>query len=118
MINNYRPSSFLFYLSKLLEKLIKSRFVSFFIKHGVLYNFQYGFRQNDSVTHALLDVTTLTYDSIQNKCYTALLLMDLRKAFDTVSHKILFHKLQNYCIKGPAHTLIKNYLSSRNSSYQ
>ena len=80
---------------------------------GVLYNFQYGFRQNHEVTHALLDVTTLTYDSIQNKCHTALLSMDLRKAFDTVSHKILLHKLHYYGIRGPAHTLIKSYLSSR-----
>ena len=61
----------------------------------------------------LFEVTTLTYDSIQNKCYTALLLMDLRKAFDTVSHKILLHMLQYYGIRGPVHTLIKSYLSSR-----
>ena len=61
----------------------------------------------------LLEVTALTYDSIQNKCYTALLLMNLRKTFDTVSHKILLHKLHHYGIRGPAHTLIKSYLSSR-----
>ena len=71
MINNYRPISLLFYLSKVLEKLITGRFDSFFIKHGILCNFQYGFRQNHSVTHALRDVTALTYDSIQNKWYTA-----------------------------------------------
>ena len=113
LVNNYRPFSLLSYLSKVLEKLIKSRLDSVFIKHGVLYNFQYGFRQNHSVTHALLDVTALTYDSIQNNCCTALLLMDLSKAFDTVSHKILLHKLHYYGIRGPAHTLIKSYLSSR-----
>ena len=64
MINNYRPVSLLFYFSKVLEKVIKSHFDSFFIKHGVLYDFKCRFRQNDSVTHALYDVTTLTYDSI------------------------------------------------------
>ena len=113
MINNYRPISLLSYLSKVLEKLIKSRFDSFFIKHGVLDDFQFGFRQNLSVIHALLDVTTLTYDSMQKKCYTALLSMDLRIAFDTVSHKIILHKLQYYGIRRSAHTLIKSYLSSK-----
>ena len=114
-VNKNRPIFLLSYLSKVLEKLIKSRLDSFFIKHGVLYDFQHGFRQNHSVIHVLLDVTALSYDSIQNKCYTALLLMDLRKAFDTVSHKILLHKLHYYGIRGPAHMLIKSYLQENNS---
>ena len=58
-------------------------------------------------------MTTLTYDAIQNKNYSALLLMDLRKAFDTVSHEILLPKLFHYGTRGPAHDLIKSYLSSR-----
>ena len=39
--------------------------------------------------------------------------MNLRKAFDTVSHKILLHKLHYYGIRRPAHMLIKSYLSSK-----
>ena len=39
--------------------------------------------------HALLDVITLAYDAIEHTKFTALLLMDLHKAFDTVSHQIL-----------------------------
>ena len=39
--------------------------------------------------------------------------MNLRKAFDTVSHKILLHKMQYYGVRRPAHTLIKSCLSSR-----
>ena len=62
LVNNCHPISLLSYLLKVLEKLIKSRFDRFFIMHGVLYNFQYVFRQNHSVTQVLLDVTTLTYD--------------------------------------------------------
>ena len=40
--------------------------------------------------------------------------MDLRKAFDTVSHKILLYKLHHYGIRGPAYALVENYLTSRN----
>ena len=39
--------------------------------------------------------------------------MDLRKAFDIVSHDILMHKLYLYSIRGPAFDLIMSYLSSR-----
>ena len=60
-----------------------------------------------------MDVTTLCYDEIQSKKYSALLLMDFRKAFDTVSNKILLQKLYHYGIRGPAHNLIESYLSDR-----
>ena len=95
LLNNYRPISLLPYLFKVLEKLIKTRFLKFFGKQKILYGHQYGFRKNHSVVHALLDVTSLNYDSIQDKKkkYSALLLMDFRKAFDIVSHKIF---LQNF----------------------
>ena len=39
--------------------------------------------------------------------------MDIRKAFDSESHKILLHKLQHYGIRGPALSLIENYLLLR-----
>ena len=46
--------------------------------------------------------------------FTALLLMDFQKAFNTVSHKILLNKLHHNGVRGPAYTLMKSYLSERN----
>ena len=112
-VNNYRFISLLPSLSKILEKLIKIRFVKFFDKYNILYDYQYGFREEHSVLHLLLDVTSFGYDSIQNTGNIAMLLMDLRKAFDTVSHNILLQKLYHYGIRGPAHKLIESYLTSR-----
>jgi len=60
--------------------------------------------------HGLLNVITNVYNNIQNKDHTGVMLMDLRKAFDTVSHKILLQKLFHYGIRGPAYFLIKSYL--------
>ena len=112
-VNNYRPISLLPSLSNVLEKLIKIRFVTFFDKYDILYDYQYGFREGHSVLHSLLDVTSFDYDSIQNKENIAMLLMDLRKVFDTISHNILLQKLYHYGIRGPAHKLIESYLTSR-----
>ena len=39
--------------------------------------------------------------------------MDLKKAFDTVDHKILLAKLKQYSIKNNTHRWFENYLSNR-----
>ena len=43
---------------------------------------------NHLTSHALINVLTLLYDNIiYNENYAALLLLDLKKAFDAVNHK-------------------------------
>ena len=80
----------------------------------MLYEFQYGFWEKRSVIHALLDGNVFALDAIQSKQQTAMLLMDVRKAFDTVSHNNLFQKLYHYGIRGTAYKLLESSLSFRN----
>ena len=86
---NYRPISILSSISKVLEKLIHIQSSTFLNKHSILLPTQYGFRANHSTIHALLDVITSSYDDINNTKFTALVLLDLRKAFDTVNRLII-----------------------------
>ena len=55
-INNYRRISLLSNFSKILEKLIYTRLSKFFEKNNIIHPNQYGFRQNLSTTHAMLDI--------------------------------------------------------------
>ena len=111
--NNYRPISLLSCFSKIFEKVIFHRLSHFFDKHSVLASCQYGFRSNRSTPHAILDIVTAIYDNINIKQYTALVTLDLTKAFDTVSHERLLIKLENYGVRGTALKLMESYLLNR-----
>ena len=54
----------------------------------------------------MLDLLTSTYDNNNQNKHTALLLLDLKKAFDTVIHKMLINKIQHHGFRG----VVKNLL--------
>ena len=70
--------------------------MSFFQKHNLPYKYQFGFRSNHSTTHALLDITEYIYNALDEGSYVIGAYIDLKKAFDSVSHEILLQKLQYY----------------------
>ena len=111
---NYRPISLLSSISKVLEKLIKERLVKFLNQLKIIFEHQNGFRENHSTTHALIDILTACYDNVENKQYTILMMIDLKKKFDIVKYEKLLHKLYHYYIRGPTHELLTSYLSERN----
>ena len=56
LISNFRPISILPQFSKILEKIIYNR-LTLFIKHeNIIYDGQYGFRENHSTTQALMQL--------------------------------------------------------------
>ena len=112
-LTNYRPISILTCFSKIIEKLIHKRLSSVFDKHSIFAKTQYGFQAGKSTSHAILDVLTTAYEHINNHEYTGLILLDFKKAFDTVSQSILLYNLEHYGIRGVANKLLKSFLSDR-----
>ena len=56
LCTNYRPVSLLPQFSKVLEKLFNNRLMSFVNRNNILYDGQYGFRQNFSTSLAILEL--------------------------------------------------------------
>ena len=56
--SNYRPISILPIISKIFEKIIYSRLISFINKYNLLYEKQFGFQQHKSTEHAILQLLT------------------------------------------------------------
>ena len=94
--NNFRPISLLPILSKILEKHIFTSFYKFLTSHSLLYPQQFGFRENHSCELALIKLLDTLYEAMDQGNFSALLFLDMRKAFDLVDHDILLAKLQLY----------------------
>ena len=66
--------------------------MAFLETNSLLANSQHGFRPHLSTETALLKVNEHIYNNIDNQKISLLMLLDLSKAFDSVSHKILINK--------------------------
>ena len=111
--SNYRPISVLPVVSRLFEKLIYDQLYHYLDKNRYLVSHQSGFRSLHSVVTCLLKATNDWYLDIDRGKYTAMIFIDLKKAFDTVDHQILLDKMQFYGITGLAHKWFSSYLDHR-----
>ena len=107
--SNYRPISLLSMFDKLLETLMHNRLDPFFQKHNVFYKYQIDFRKNHATNNALTEVMNYIYKSLDGGNYVFGIFIDLKKAFDTLQHKILLYKLQHYGVRGLAFQWFESY---------
>lgn len=111
--SNYRPVSILPSFSKIIEKVFAIRLNDYFTNVSLLTENQYGFRPKYSPDIAIQNLCQSIYDVLDNKCNQITVFCDFSKAFDTISHSILLHKLNIYGIRGKAKDFLKSYLCHR-----
>ena len=100
-------------MSKLYEKVINTRLVSFFTRNCALYANQFGFRKNHSPALAITLLTNKLITNFENNLHSIAIFLDFSKAFDTLDFNILLTKLEHYGIRGSFHSLIQSYLTNR-----
>ena len=66
------------------------------ISTNITYSSQYGFRKKHSTEMAGLELTDRILNDIDKRDTSLAIFMDLSKAFDTLDHQILLHKLKYY----------------------
>jgi len=112
-VSNYRPISLTCVACKIMERIITTDMLSYLRANDVISKQQHGFLSRrcteTNLLECLNDWTLALHD---HKSVTALY-VDFAKAFDSVSHNKLCHKLLSYGIAGNLYSLLENFLADR-----
>ena len=82
--SNYRPISVIPVVAKIFEKIVYDQLYEYLNSYNLLNTCQSGF----STLTALLEATNSWSVNIDNGLVNGVVFIDLKKAFDTIDHKI------------------------------
>ncbi len=111
--SNYRPISILPVISRLFEKIVFNQLYQYLNGSGFLCQNQSGFREFYSTVTCLLKNSDDWYSGLDTGHQVGLVFIDLKKAFDTVDHKLLCKKLKHYGVSDRELSWFESYLTDR-----
>lgn len=114
--SNYRPITKLSSIDKILEEILLTRLKKFLnqnVFHLFIDSNQFGFVENSNTLAACVSCIESIHEAIDKKKYTALISIDLQKAFDSVNLKCLVKKLHDLGIKGNDLKIFEDFLNER-----
>ena len=115
-LKSYRPVSGLSFLSKLVERIVAAQIRSHMDSHDLGNTFQSAYKVGHSIETALLCIKNEIHLSLSKGMPTALVLLDLSAAFDTIDHDTLLSCLSSrFGFAGSALKWFRSYLQDRQS---
>ena len=111
--SNNRPLSLLHTVSKICERAVLNQFNSYLTRNKRLSVHQSGNKKQHSTETLNLLITDHLLDAMDNKKLSAVILIDLSKAFDSISHSILLNKLSAIGVSKETVKWFESYLTGR-----
>ena len=109
--NNYRGICVSSCLGKLFCTILNDRILNYTTENDIIHHFQIGFLPGNRTTDHIFTLRTLyeNYVLNSNRGKLYVFFVEFKKAFDSIWHQSLFHKLSEYGIDGNIYQLIKNF---------
>ena len=111
--NNYRPVSLTSVPCRLCEKTVRDVIMKHMTDNNLFSDAQYGFRNRRSCVLQLLEVLDYWNKSVDEGKQVDTIYLDIRKAFDSISHRRLLQKLEAYGIEGEVLEWVRDFLKGR-----
>ena len=110
IFNNYRPISHLPFLYKILEKVVAGQINEHLLINSLHNKFQSAYKTDFSTETALTKISDDILYALDNKSFTALIMIDMSAAFHAVDHIILLNRLSKcFGINNTALSWFKSY---------
>ena len=112
-VANYRPICLTCICGKVMESIISDHLLEFLLEHKLISKNQHGFLSKRSTCTQLIESLQDWVMALKSKIPLDIAYIDFRKAFETVSHPKLLHKLSSYGIKFELLAWIREFLENR-----
>ncbi|CAF0779354.1 unnamed protein product, partial [Adineta ricciae] len=119
--SSYRPISLLSCLGKLLEKIIKQRLMLELDRRNVLPQHQAGFRPGKSTVYNIVRLERFAEGQLRRpsrRRHSAVILFDIKAAFDSVWHDGLIYKLNDLRLPQYIIKYLISFLNNRTAAIE
>ena len=110
---NYRPVSLTCVSCKLLEHIICKHILDHLEKNKILTSLNHGFRSGYSCETQLVTTIHDLLGKFDVGTQIDMVILDFSKAFDTVPHRKLLHKMEQYGVTGNINSWLCDFLTNR-----
>lgn len=113
LVTNYRPISLVSNISKIIEKVVKKQTLNYLENYNLLNSNQFGFRNKMGTDDAIAKLTSIIINQLDRKDKCLGVFIDLRKAFDSISHQKLLREIRKLGVGGRVLSWFGSFIDNR-----
>ena len=113
---SYRPISPLCVPGKLFGQAVATTITTHISKHDLGHSHQWAYKKGHATEMLVVKMIEDWRSPLDKNLVAGIVFVDVRKAFDSISHHVILNKLRAVCVAGDLWRWIKDYLAYRSQA--